>query len=216
MPSVPDPLKSYRLYAAMFLLNLAIVIGVIYLLRREPPRAIVVVKSPARAGTATTKNTVGFITVNVSGAVNQPGPVQLGAEARLADALQSAGGVQPEADISKLNLTLALQDGDKINVPLRAPSRSASNSLVPATPSSPLPTPRTASGSSPAADLKINLNTASLAELDTLPGIGPTLAQRIVDYRVQSGGFKSVAELKEVRGIGDTLFSELKDLVTVE
>jgi competence protein ComEA len=217
MPPAPDLLKQYRLYIAMFLLNLAIVVGVIYLLRREPPRTVVVTQLPTRAGTTVTKKSPALITVSVSGAVNQPGVIQLGADARLADAIQKAG-IKPEADLSKLNLTLVLHQGDQISIPARAPSSPpapSANSLVSSTasptsqntPSQPTLSPQNA---------KINLNTASLAELDTLPGIGPALAQRIIDYRSENGGFKSVEEIKEVRGIGDILFDEIKDHVIIE
>jgi competence protein ComEA len=63
---------------------------------------------------------------------------------------------------------------------------------------------------------KINLNTATLAELDALPGIGPSIGQRIIDYRTQNGDFKTIEEIKKVRGIGDALFNQIKDLITVQ
>ncbi len=210
MPDIPDPLKPYRLYVAMFVINLAVVIGVIFLLRRDEPREIVVTQPPTRAATSVAKKTVTQISVSISGAVNQPGTLQLDSDARLADALQKAG-VKPEADLSKLSLTLALHDGDKINVPSRATNVPSANNLSAST-----ATPVAQNSPPPAFTEKINLNTATLEQLDSLPGIGPAIAQRILDYRAEKGAFKSVEELKEVRGIGDVLFDDVKDRVTVE
>jgi len=153
--------------------------------------------------------------VTISGAVNEPGALELGGDARLADALQKAG-LKPDADLSKLNLTLALKDGDKIHVPARATDAAPTNNNAPAPTNPAPPTSNASNAATPSAQTKLNLNTATLEELDALPGIGPALAQRILDYRSEHGGFKSVEELKEVRGIGDTLFADLKDLVTVE
>ncbi len=213
MPTLPDTLKSYRLYIAMFVLNLAVVIGIIALLYREPPRPVVVTAPPARAPTNISKANT-RIRVTVSGAVKEPGALELDGGARLADALQKAG-LKPEADLSKLNLTLALKDGDKIHVPARATDAALTkdNASAPTNPAP--PTSNASNAATPSAQTKLNLNTATLEELDALPGIGPALAQRILDYRSEHGGFKSVEELKEVRGIGDTLFAELKDLVTI-
>ncbi len=196
MPT-PDPLKNYRVYIAMFLLNLAVVIGIIYLLRRENPRPLAVTL-PTRAIKATTQ-----IQVSISGAVKQPGSYQLDGGARLSDVLQQAGGVNPNADLSQINFTRPLTNGEQIVIPTIAPI---------------VKTAATPRANTPVATqiVKLNLNTATLEELDALPGIGPTLAQRILDYRKQVGGFKSVAEIKAVRGIGDTLYEELKEMIFVE
>ena len=210
--STPDSLKPFRLYVAMFLLNIAVVIGVIYLLRREEPRPVVVTQPPTRPATSTANKSVKPISVTVNGAVNQPGTFELTSDARLADALQKAG-VQAEADLSKLNLTLMLKDGDKINVPSRAPNVPTANTVAAATTRAPQPTK--ISAPAPAAT-KVNLNTATLEQLDALPGIGPAIAQRILDYRSEKGSFKSIEELKEVRGIGDALYNEIRELVAVE
>jgi competence protein ComEA len=211
---LPDPLKSYRLYLAMFLLNLAVVVGVIYLLRRDEPRPILVTPPPAHPATAVSNKSATQITVAVSGAVNLPGPLELDSPARLADALQSAG-IKPEADLSGLNLTQPLQEGDKISVPTRAVNTPAANAL-----SGSVTTPSTNNlagvTATPAVTTKLNLNTATLDDLNKLPGIGPTLAQRILDYRASKGRFTSIAEIKQVKGIGDVLFNNLKELITVQ
>lgn len=207
---LPEPLKAYRLYIAMFIVNLAVIIGIIYLLRREPPTQITVTQPPTRPAPNVTQKQVSLITVSVSGAVEAAGTLQLDGNARLADALQKAG-LGPEADVSKLNLTLPLNDGDKIVVPSRPTSVPALNNLAvpPATPTSRNPPAVSPSG-------KLNLNTATLEQLDALPGIGSVLAQRILDYRAQHGAFKSIQELKDVKGIGDALYDDIQDKVTVQ
>lgn len=134
--------------------------------------------------------------VHVGGAVASPGLYGLRDGARVDDAVRAAGGVLEDADLDSLNLAAKVRDGDKVLVPRRGDGG-------------------TAGGGSPGAEQKINLNTATVAELDTLPGIGPALAQRIVSYREQSGGFRTVDELQKVPGIGPAKFGQVRDLVTV-
>lgn len=194
----------------MFVLNLAVVVGVIYLLRREEPRSIIVTQAATRLATDVAKTAVTQITVNVSGAVNHAGTIELDGGARLADALQKAG-VKPEADLSKLNLTLPLQDGAQIIVPGRTPGAPTGNTLT----GSSL-TPVAQNPSDAPASAKINLNTATVEELDRLPGIGPVLAQRILDYRSEHGSFETIEQVKAVKGIGDALFDQIKETITVQ
>ncbi len=212
MSTLADFLKAYRVYIAMFILNLAIVAGVIYLLRREPARPVVVTVPPTRAARAETS--AAPIHVNVSGAVNAPGAIQLANGALMAEALQRAG-VQADADLSKLDLMRPLRDGDKILVPTQN-ARSPASASAPAPPTAARAATVNNAPATPAASARLNLNTATLAELDALPDIGPALAQRILDYRSAHGGFKSVEELQEIKGIGAMLYDKLKALVTVQ
>lgn len=212
MPALPDPLKSYRLYFAMFILNLAIVAGVIYLMYREPARPVVVTVPPTRS--ARVESPGARIRVTVSGAVNAPGALQLGSDARLAEALQQAG-VTSDADLSKLDLMRPLQDGDKIHVPAKKQVAANENPTALAT-AARVSVVNTVPATTAQPEGKLNLNTATLEELDALPGIGTALAQRILDYRAQKGGFKTIEELKEVKGIGDKLFDDIKELITVQ
>jgi competence protein ComEA len=121
--------------------------------------------------------------------VQRPGLVELPAGSRVADALAAAGGALPETDLSTLNLARKVTDGELITVGVPTPSGG---------PGAPL-----------------NLNTATVAELEALPGVGPVLAQRIVDYRDEHGGFRTVDELNDVPGIGEATFRELEPRVAV-
>jgi competence protein ComEA len=142
------------------------------------------------------------LVVAVGGKVRKPGLVRLPAGARVADALDAAGGPEPGVDVAMLNLARKVVDGELIMVGV-TPSPGVA---VPAGPAG--------TGAAAAGGL-VNLNTATLADLDTLPGVGPVLAQRILDAREAQGGFKAVSELRKVDGIGDARYEQLKDLVTV-
>ncbi|MEU7845323.1 helix-hairpin-helix domain-containing protein [Micromonospora sp. NPDC049114] len=154
---------------------------------------------PAEQGSA---SPAGELVVAVAGKVRRPGLVRLPAGARLADAVQAAGGPLPGVDVALLNPARKVTDGELIVVGVTPP---------------PVPggAPDPAAGGGPAAGGPLNLNTATLAQLDALPGVGPVLAQRILAYRDQHGGFKGVGDLRQVDGIGDARYEQLKDLVTV-
>ena len=144
--------------------------------------------------------------VDVEGAVASPGLYLVSADARVNDAVAAAGGMTSDADRQRVNLAQKVEDGMQVYVPSREE--------VPATTG----TTTTGAGqasSSGASKGKVNLNTASAEELQTLSGIGPSLSQRIIDYRQANGPFKSVDDLRKVSGIGDTRFKSLKDLVCV-
>jgi competence protein ComEA len=138
------------------------------------------------------------LVVAVTGRVREPGLVQLTPGARVADAIEAAGGVLPDAELDYLNLARKVVDGELIVVGIPPP-----------------PAEQTGAVSGAGGGVKINLNTATQAELETLPGVGPTLAQRIIDYRTRHGPFGSVSELRQVSGIGEVRFAELRDLVAV-
>lgn len=145
----------------------------------------------------------GRVTVHVAGAVRRPGVYRLPAGARVNDALRRAGGPGGRADLAAVNLAAKLEDGRQVLVPERAPAAAAggAGSAAPGGP-----------GTTAA---PINLNTATLEQLDTLDGVGPGIAQRILDYREQNGGFSRVEELGEVPGIGAKRLATLTPLVTV-
>lgn len=147
---------------------------------------------------------VSEVVVAVAGKVHRPGLVRLPAGARVADALDAAGGALPGVDTSLLNLARKVADGELILVGVTAPPGVGG-------PAGAL----SGAGGAGTNGEKINLNTATLTQLDTLPGVGPVLAQRILDHRQRHGGFRSVGDLRQVDGIGDHRYQELKDLVTV-
>ncbi|MGW1872127.1 helix-hairpin-helix domain-containing protein [Streptomyces sp. NPDC001975] len=142
----------------------------------------------------------GEVVVDVTGKVREPGVHSLPAGSRVTDALRAAGGVRPGTDTDGLNRARFLVDGEQIVVggpaPPAAPGQVADGA---------------AAGTGPAAP--VSLNTATVEQLDALPGVGPVLAQHIVDYRTEHVGFRSVDELRQVKGIGDRRFSDLRDLV---
>jgi competence protein ComEA len=142
------------------------------------------------------------LVVAVGGKVRKPGLVHLPPGARVADALQAAGGPDPGVDVAPLNLARKVVDGELIMVGVTPAPGAAGNG------------PGAAPAGAPAGGL-VNLNTATLADLDRLPGVGPVLAQRILDARQAQGGFKAVSDLRKVDGIGDARYEQLKDLVIV-
>jgi len=150
------------------------------------------------------------IVVHVVGAVNAPGMVRLTTPARVDDAIKKAGGARKDADLQGLNLAGLLQDGLQIRVPKKgdivaAPEEAVSAEIMPAASSS---KPKSTSSGKPAAK-SISLNTASASELDRLPGVGPSTAAKIIEYRKAHGGFASIDELLAVKGIGA---KKLKDM----
>jgi competence protein ComEA len=165
--------------------------------------------------------------IHVSGAVNQPGVYRLPRNSRVQDAIQVAGNVSSDADIQVINLAAFLQDGQLLYIPALPPTPSpgepmpivqptTSASKASATPSrKTYPTPTGELTYNPAFANRININTATLEELDTLPGIGPALAQRIIDYRSTNGSFASIEDIQKVDGIGPAKFEKIKDLIIV-
>jgi competence protein ComEA len=143
----------------------------------------------------------GRIVVHVAGAVRDPGIYRLPSGARVDDAVTRAGGATRRADLGGLNLAAELDDGRQVLVPERPPRGGASSAVTPP--------------AEPAEGQPLNLNTATLEQLDTLSGIGPTTAQKILDFREDQGGFSSVEELGEIPGIGDKRLATLREEVTL-
>lgn len=188
-------LEKHRGYIIGLLL---IVIGVgLYLIYRQP--------------TEKREKTVkqdGAVVVDIAGAVKKPGIYSFPEGARIVDALKKAGGLTKRADLDKIgeeiNQATLLEDEQKLFFPFKAKVARAPSASVAGTSTS----------SSPVTG-KVNINTASASDLDTLPGIGPAYASRIIEYRQANGGFKSVDQLEEVSGIGPKTLAKLRDLVTI-
>lgn len=155
----------------------------------------------ATTGAASGVPSSGEVVVDVAGKVRRPGIVVLDSGSRVDDAIQAAGGVARGVDLSSLNLARVLVDGEQILVGMPAPT-GAPGAAVP-------------SGGAPDPAGLVNINTATLAQLDELPGVGPVTGQAIIDWRTQNGGFSSVDELLEVDGIGDATLADLAPHVTI-
>jgi competence protein ComEA len=175
-----------------------------------PTSAAPAADSAAAGSSATTGSSSGATkkggraTVHVAGAVAKPGVYDLGAGARVIDAIEAAGGGVPDADLNRLNLAAKVADGQRVlvqRVGEAAPAGSAS--------------PGASGGGSADPSGLVSLNSATQVELEALPGIGPTLAEAIITERERRGGFRSVNELRDVRGIGEKRFADLKDKVTI-
>lgn len=170
-------------------IGLGIVLGVAALRVFDDRSApVIIVRDAAQSYT---------MTVHVTGAVAAPGVYELDPDARLEDALQAAGGADNNADLAALNLARRLKDGEAIEIPTIQP------------------TPGPGSPVSLAGDNRININTAQPDALDELPGIGPALADAIVEYRAEHGSFASVDELARVPGISARMVDEMRDQMTV-
>jgi competence protein ComEA len=159
---------------------------------------IVVVPPPTAAPTASP--TLAPVRVYVSGAVKTPGVYTLAPRSLVDDAVKAAGGAGTDADLDRINLALEVHDQQQIHVPRQGETSQ----------------PTTMNVTAASSATRININTATLADLDKLPKIGPATAQRIIDYRTKNGPFKKIEDLRNVSGIGDVTFEGLKDLATVE
>ena len=178
------------------------------------PRAVSTTAAVAAPGDPTTSTTgpgaSTKIAVHVAGAVTHPGVVELRAGARVIDAVEAVGGALTDGDLDRLNLAAKVVDGQRIYV---AKVGQADPGVAGDATDGGLDPGTGDAATIPGA--KVNLNTASQAQLEALPGIGPTYAQSIIAERQRRGGFKSVNDLRSVRGIGDKRFAELAPLVTV-
>jgi competence protein ComEA len=190
--------KTWWWIAAFIVVGILLGTGVIFLVSR-PPRGEPIVLLPAP--------TPAPITVYVHGGVNQPGLYSLPQQSRVNDAIMAAGGFSNNGETGTLNLAEILKDGDQVSVPtLLNPTANAERSgQATASPAEP-------TNSSPT---MININTATIYELDTLPEIGPKTAQAIIDYRNTHGQFTKIDDILEVQGIGPLIFEKIRDLITV-
>ncbi|NLG51634.1 MAG: ComEA family DNA-binding protein [Chloroflexi bacterium] len=221
-------LTNYRGYVILSLLY-ALGLGGYVLYDRWPRPAPIIITQPTPVPTATTTPipTPAPMRVHVVGAVRQPGVYAVEPASRLIEAVVAAGGLATDADEERVNLAEPLYDGQQVYIPRigtpvppsPTPSRptpsptQAALALITAPQSA---APQAAAPQAAAAGAKININTASLAELDTLPGIGPAYAQRIIDYRETYGPFTDISQITEVNGIGPVTFERLQGLIVVE
>ena len=193
-------LERYRGYILITFMNFVVLGGVIIFLRR-PPQPELIVTSPTPTATSIPTATPRPLRVYVSGAVINPDVYELPTGSIIKDALETAGGATSEANLDRINLALSVADGQHIYVPRQGEENP------------PVSPPTEPSGaSSVKTGSRININIASQSELETLPGIGPSKAQAIIEKRP----YNSIEEIKQVPGIGEAIFQKIKDLITVE
>ena len=197
-------------------LSIAAVLAILLLGARYLHHSEAAPATPHRAApTVRVNRTAGYgAIVHVAGAVRRPGVYRFAAGARVEDAVRRAGGATRHADLSALNLAAKVTDGVQILVPRK--SAAGSGAAVAAGSGGAAQPAGSPAGSTPAAGgLPVNLNTATLEQLETLDGVGPAIAQKIVAYRQQHGGFRSVDELNQVSGIGPKKMAALRGQVRV-
>ena len=191
------PMYKKQLFVLMFIL-LAAIGGTYYGLYSEEQSAVLESSPPAENALP-----VKEITIYVTGAVNKPGLVKVAEGARAADAINACGGLLPIADSEKINLAQNLKDGQQLKVP----EKERSNSNVDKS--------KADMSKNGGSGEIVNINTADEKALDTLPGIGPAMAKRIIEYRETEGLFQSIEDIKKIRGIGDAKFEKLKDKICI-
>lgn len=165
------------------------------------------------------------IKIHISGEINKEGIVELKPNSRLADAIDKAGGVKENADTDKINLAYILEDGMKIRIPNKneknvkenneqiSNNKDITDSYISKSSGVVTNENNNEEGNKTS---KVNINTATQTELETLPGIGPSTASKIIAYRKEKGKFKNIEELKDVSGIGNSKYDKVKDLISVK
>lgn len=185
---------------ALALLGLLVIAGAVVAYARARPSGAPPPTGPAVTSPDVSASPEGELVVHVVGAVHRPGVYTFAPGARVVDAVRAAGGFAPGADSQAINLARPLVDGEQIVVPRRGETTQGG---------------ATQGAHAAQQNGKLNINTANAGDFDRLPGIGPVLAQRIVDYRTQHGPFRDIKDLMKVPGIGPKKFDSLASLVTV-
>jgi competence protein ComEA len=196
--------KDWR-YTILFSV-VSLVIGGVggwYLGPRPQQSAPISISTPVPTATAAPTATPAPIRVYVSGAVRAPDVVELPVGSIVEDAIEAAGGVSAEADLTRINLALEVQDQQHIYVPAEGET-------------SPPPVISGGSGGGGSTSALVNINTADATALETLPRVGPATAQRIIEHREANGPFETIEDIQDVSGIGPATFDGLKDLITVQ
>jgi competence protein ComEA len=202
-----DWLERNRGFIVVTLINLALVGGLFFWLQRPVSTPVEITPPTATPSPVVTPTfTPAPVRVYVTGAVLHPDVYRLPPGSIVKEAIAAAGGTTDDADLNRINLAQELRDQQQLYVPHIGETEAP----PPVTGGEPAPS---VGGGTPGG--KVNINAATVEELDTLPGIGPAIAQRIIDYRTANGPFKSIEEIKNVAGIGDATFEKIKDRITV-
>ena len=162
-----------------------------------------------------TENSETVIAIHITGEVKKPGLLYLKAGSRIADAIKEAGGATKNADLDRVNLAYVLSDGQKIYIPNKNEKEEKIAYIISNSGENILVEEGNSNDNKKGVKEKVNINTAEQTELETLPGIGPSLAQRIIEYRETNGDFKKIEDLQNVKGIGNSKYSNIKDNVCI-
>lgn len=193
-----DWIERNRGFIVVTLLNLALIGGVVFWVRQPRPAPMKVIPLSPDPTMPLATATTAPLRVYITGAVMNPDVYEFPTGSIVKDAILQAGGASPDADLERVNLAQELQDQQKIYVPCKGETDH----------------PELISEVQPSGAGKVNINVAEAEELSDLPGIGPVLAQRIVDYRTDHGPFENINSITEVSGIGDASFEKIKDCIT--
>lgn len=212
--------KRHKLYTAIAAVILVLISGTIYINQQKSAQIVLAedeqaepeVQKPAEQVKAVEIDP--DITVYICGAVKNPGNVTVKKDTRLGEVLSLVGGTLEKADLERINLAVKLSDEDYIYIPLKGEKVQSGQ------PNTSKGQPGTPKGQVNSAgepkSTKVNINTAVQAELEKLPGVGPSTAQKIMAYRQEKGKFQKPEDLKKVTGIGDKKYEKLKDHIVAE
>lgn len=212
-------LKQKRI---IIIVGILVLIGIMYLVFNKKEKQSIITDENILVGTGeqnivndeTTKDIEDMIVIHITGAVKKPGIVKLEDGSRIEDAIENAGGLTEDADITNVNLAYILEDGTKLTIPRNSDVEDIENSNFISK----------ESGKNIIQDTNtnyksystVNINKATQSELETIPGIGSSIAQKIISYRDENGKFLSIEDIKNVNGIGDNKYEAIKDYISVK
>lgn len=183
-------------------------IFILYYLNSKHNSESIVINELYEESSKNTENSISNIVVHIEGCVKNPGIVTLPEGSRIIDVISFAGGATEDADFSKINLAYILSDAQKIYIPSKNDSLNETNYITS------LPGENVVKDGNKSNT--ININTASLSELENLPGVGPSTALKIINYRNENGSFQKIEDLMNVSGIGESKFNNLKDYIRIK
>ena len=181
-----------------------IILGILFGLIFSGLLLLVIQAPPSQSIALTSKETPGNLLIHIAGAIRNPGVYELELNSRVMDAVNASGGFQDDADLDRVNLAKKLIDGEQIYIPSIGEERKLTDEEI------------VGGDTGITSSAPLNINIASIQELEQLPGIGPTKAEEIVAYREENGWFLTIEDIMNVPGIGPTIFENMKELITVE
>lgn len=210
-----------KIIIAVGVIIIAITVGIYFYRTTKDDSEIEITEDNLTTNTAVENNNEiveeenNTIVVHITGEINYPGVVVLKEGARVVDAIEAGGGETDEADLSSLNLAYMLSDGEKIYVPNKEETSQESQEREYITSAKDNSEQSENGAKSTGTNFKININTAKQEELTQITGIGESTAKKIIEYRTQNGKFKSIEDIKNIPGIGDSKFNAMKEEITV-